>query len=172
MLTKLEGIIKGQKETEEHQQGILATAREFPKALKDSPLVYRYVEGLGFVPSAGSTTNHAQRGDLSLETIIELENLEAIQLCEKTVCKDIRMQRIAKAKPREERKLAEDNAGRALFELGEAHKQQLDKISKGFQRANRKPTGSGYPRRKFVGWCRTAPCRNKYEGPASREQPP
>jgi hypothetical protein len=138
LLTKLEGIIKGQKETEEHQQGILATAREFPKALKDSPLVYRYVEGLGFVPSAGSTTNHAQRGDLSLETIIELENLEAIQLCEKTVCKDIRMQRIAKAKPREERKLAEDNAGRALFELGEAHKQQLDKISK----VSNVPTGN------------------------------
>jgi hypothetical protein len=130
-LKKLEDIIHGQKQTEEHQQGILDTVREVSKALIDSPLVYRYAEGLGHVPSAGSTTNLARRRQLSPDPIIELENLDVIQLCEKTVFLDVHMQRIAKAKSREERKLAEDNASRTLFELGEAHKkQQLDNISK------------------------------------------
>lgn len=130
-LKKLEDIIQGQKQTEEHQKGILDAVREVSKALIDSPLVYQYAEGLGHVPSAGSTTNLARRGHLSLNTIIESENLDAIQLCEKAVFLDVHMQRIAKATSREERELAEDNASIALFELGEAHKkQQLDNISK------------------------------------------
>jgi hypothetical protein len=130
-LKKLEDIIQGQKQTEEHQQGILDVAREVSRALIDSPLVYRYAESLGHVPSAGSTTSPARRTHLSPDVTIELENLDAIQLCEKTVFLDVHMQRIAKVNSREERKLAEDNASIALFKLGEAHKkQQLNKISK------------------------------------------
>jgi hypothetical protein len=130
-LKKLEDIIQGQKQTDEHQQGIPDAVRKVSKALIDSPLVYRYAEGLVHVPSAGSTTSLARRTHLSPDTTIELENLDTIQLCEKTVFLDVHMQIIAKANSREERKLAEDNASIALFELGEAHKiQQLNKISK------------------------------------------
>jgi hypothetical protein len=75
--------------------------------------------------------NLARWKELSPKTMIELGNLKAIQASEKTVFQGVHVQIIADAKTREERKFTEDQAGRALFELGETHKQQqLDTILK------------------------------------------